>query len=95
MIRITARNIVRKEHIPQYQKLVKELVEATRKEDGCVMYTSNQSIKDERVHCFIEEWRDQAAVDRHMASEHYQRIIPQLAGLFESEKLVDLYRPLF
>ncbi len=95
MIRITARHVVKKEHIAKYQKLVKELVDATRKEDGCVMYTSNQSLKDERVHCFIEEWRDQVALDKHAASEHFRRIVPQFPELFDGAELVDFYHPVF
>ncbi len=92
MIRIVARQVIKKDCIEKYQGLVKELVEKSRKEDGCLSYTSNQSLSDERVHCFIEDWQDQAAIDAHNATEHFQRIIPQFATLFDDKEQVELYR---
>lgn len=91
MIKIVARQVIRKECIAKYRKLTKELVEKSQAEAGNVMYTSNQSIEDERVHCFIEIWKDQEAIDMHNASEHFQRIIPQLGEMFDAPESVDLY----
>ncbi|MCD8138865.1 MAG: antibiotic biosynthesis monooxygenase [Planctomycetaceae bacterium] len=92
MIRIIARQVIKKECIAQYHHLVKELVEASRKEDGCLSYTSNQSLSDERVHCFIEDWKDQATIDAHNATEHFQRIVPQFKALFDGEERVELFK---
>ncbi|MCD8357169.1 MAG: antibiotic biosynthesis monooxygenase [Clostridia bacterium] len=91
MIKIVAKQIIRKECIEKYRELTKELVEKSSAEAGNITYTSNQSIADERVHCFIEIWKDQEAIDIHNASEHFQRIIPQLAELFDGPEVVDLY----
>lgn len=91
MIKIVARQVIRKDCMEQYRALTKELVEKSCAEAGNVTYTSNQSLSDERVHCFIEIWKDQEAIDIHNASEHFQRIVPQLAELFDEPETVELY----
>ncbi|MGN1008192.1 MAG: putative quinol monooxygenase [Butyricicoccus sp.] len=92
MIKIVARQIIKKECLEQYHALAAELVAASNQEPGCIAYSSNQSIADERVHCFIEIWKDQAAIDAHNATEHFTRIIPQFAEMFDGPEMVDLYQ---
>ena len=91
MIKITARQVIKKECIAKYRELTRELVAKSQAEEGNISYTSNQSISDERVHCFIEYWKDQAAIDTHNTTEHFQRIIPQLSEMFDEPEIVDLY----
>lgn len=91
MIKIVAKQIIRKDCIPQYQALAKELVEKSRAEEGNIAYSSNQSLTDERIHCFIEIWKDQDAIAVHNATEHFTRIVPQLAEMFDGPKVVDQY----
>ncbi len=91
MIKIVARSIVRPECIQQYQALARELVEKSQAEAGNVSYTLNQSTKDPRVHCFLEIWKDQAAIDFHNATEHFTRIVPQLRPMRESSDPVELF----
>lgn len=91
MITIVAKQIIRKDCIEQYHALAKELVEKSRAEEGCISYTSNQSIQDERIHCFIEVWKDQEAIDIHNATEHFTRIVPQFGSMFDGPEVVDLY----
>lgn len=92
MIRIVARQIIKRECIAQYQDLARELVAASAAEEGCLAYSSNQSLDDERVHCFIEDWADREAMDRHGAAEHFKRIVPQFVALFDGEKRVEFFR---
>lgn len=91
MIKIIAKQVIKKECLDKYHALADELVQASRKEEGCIAYSSNQSVEDERVHCFLETWRDQAAIDAHNATEHFTRIVPQLAGLFDGPETVEFY----
>lgn len=95
MIRIIARHVVKKECIGQYQALARELADATRKEKGCILYVSNQSIQDEKVHCFLEDWEDQASIDAHNNSEHFKRIVPQFEPLFDSPGVVELFTQIY
>ncbi len=91
MIKIVARCVVREDCIAQYQELAKELVAKSQAEEGNLSYTLNQSLSDPRVHTFLECWKDQAAIDSHNASEHFTRIIPQMAALREGRGSVELY----
>ena len=91
MIKIVARSTVRPECIEEYQSLARELVERSQAEEGNISYTLNQSTRDPRVHCFLEIWKDQQAIDLHNASEHFTRIVPQLRPRRESSDPVELF----
>jgi len=95
MVKTIARQVIKEDYIEQYQVLAKELVEETRKEPGCIAYSTNQSLKDKRVHCFIEVFVDQAAADVHGASAHFKRIVPQFSAMFDEDEQVDQYTEYF
>ena len=90
MIAITAKQIIKEEMIGSYHELVKELVEKSRAEDGNVSYYSVQDREDKRIHMFIEIWKDQEAIDVHNETEHFKRIIPQFAEMFDGPEEVIL-----
>ena len=46
------------------------ILEPTRAEDGCVRYELFQDLRDENVLVFVEEWRDQTALQAHGGREH-------------------------
>ena len=94
MIVTIARQVINPACFDAYQNLARELAEASRAEAGCVSYQSVQSADDPRVHLFIECWRDQAAIDFHGATEHFTRIVPQFAAMFEEEEIVSRYQVL-
>lgn len=91
MIKIVAKQTIRRDSLDRYYELVKELAEKSRAEEGNVFYTSNQSRSDERVHAFIECWKDDEAIKLHNATEHFTRIVPQLAELFDEPEVVEIY----
>lgn len=91
MISIIAKNHVHADQVEAFRALAKELVAETRKEPGCKAYALNQDLKDATVLTFIERWQDQQAIDAHVASPHFQRIVPQLNGLTREQEL-RLYR---
>ncbi|KUH38124.1 MULTISPECIES: putative quinol monooxygenase [Streptomyces] len=68
----------------QVRSLVESVVERTRAEDGCLRYELLRDLDDDHHIILIEEWRDQAALDAHLASEHlitlFQEMMPLLAG---------------
>lgn len=91
MIKITAKLVVKEEKISEFQEMAKELVEKSRAEEGNISYSLNQSIQDPKVHCFIEIWKDQAAIDSHNASEHFTRILPALGAMGEGDPEIELF----
>lgn len=46
----------------------KEMVEATRKEDGCLSYELLASTEAPDTYVMLETWLDRAALDAHMAA---------------------------
>ena len=49
---------------------LRKLVEATRKEDGCLNYDLHRSQTEPAVFMFYENWTNRAALDAHAASPH-------------------------
>ena len=91
MIKVVARTLVREECIEAYHALAKEIVEETKKDRGMITYTMNQSTGDKRLHAMIEAWEDMEALKSHMASEHFRRIVPQMAQYAEESYPPEIY----
>jgi quinol monooxygenase YgiN len=67
--------------------VMRELAEATRQEPGCIHYIPVQSNDDPRDFIFYEQYTDEAALEAHGASEHFQRLAAgRLFGLMESRE---------
>jgi quinol monooxygenase YgiN len=48
------------------------LVAPTRAEDGCLVFEVNQDLADPRVFTIYEQWRDEAAHDAHVRTDHFR-----------------------
>jgi quinol monooxygenase YgiN len=67
--------------------VMRELAAATRQEPGCIYYIPVQSRDDPRDFMFYEQYVDEAALEAHGASEHFQRLAAgHLFGLMESRE---------
>lgn len=91
MVKVVAKNYVKKENVEKVLELCKELVEETRKEEGCIAYELFESNEDQTILTFIEEWTTQEALEAHFKSPHFVKIVPQLGDLMIKEGEVDLY----
>lgn len=47
-----------------------EVIPATRAEDGCAEYGCYEDTQQPGRYVFIERWRDQAALQRHLTTPH-------------------------
>lgn len=83
MIKVVAKSYAKADGLDRILELSREMVEKTVVEDGCISYELFQDVKDPRAMIIIEEWESQEALDRHMASEHFKRLVPQLNELRE------------
>jgi len=63
--------------------LTRELVEKSRKENGCIDYSINRSTVDDCVYAFIEIWENEDVLAPHRNSEHFKRLVPQINELCE------------
>jgi quinol monooxygenase YgiN len=95
MLKVIAKSYAKADMLDRILELSKEMVEKTVKEEGCIKYELFQDVKDPNVLVIVEEWEDQAALDRHMASEHFKRLVPQMNELREKPSEVNICKKLF
>lgn len=74
MIVINAKFSIKPEKRKEFLAEVKNLIEATKKEDGCLSYKLFESIDTENEFVMIENWRDQQAVEGHNQSPLLQKL---------------------
>jgi len=92
MIKVVAKNTVKKDKIEEFITLAEKLVEATNKNDeGCIHYDLYRDLNDPQVLTFIEEWESMEALDKHLAAAHFKEIVPKLGVYKESPDDVHLY----
>ena len=91
MIVIVAKRILKQGVKEAYMETVKPLIDASRKEEGCISYDLFEDTKNPNVLAFIERWKDQAAIDFHGKTEHFTTIVPQLAKFSDEPSDVTLY----
>ena len=58
-----------------------EMQDASRREDGCLRYGFFSAVEDPLSFVAVEEWRDRAALDAHIAQPHLQRFASRLLEL--------------
>ena len=56
--------------IEKLKDAMRKVVEATRKEAGCINYDFAVDVTDPTKLIIFERWRDQKALDGHIASAH-------------------------
>jgi quinol monooxygenase YgiN len=85
MVRVIAPNYIKPENIKAAEPLFREIIAATRKEQGCIEYRLFIKREEPGLFVFIEEWENRSSLDKHIASEHFTRIIPQIGKLKAKE----------
>lgn len=64
--------------------LIEDLAEASRAEDGVIDYRVTTDVESPNTVRVIEQYEDDAAVDSHMSSDHFESfqadIAPHMAG---------------
>ncbi len=58
------------ENLTAARDVMAHMIEASRAEDGCLGYSYAEDVLEAGLIHVKEFWRDQAALDRHFASEH-------------------------
>ena len=69
MLTLVAEIVAEPSAANQLNPLLEQLAGQTRKEYGCISYELYQ--ESETHFLMFEEWIDQAALDKHMASAHF------------------------
>lgn len=92
MITIVARNIVKEGKRAEFLEAIRPLIEASRAEPGNIAYDLYEDTADCCAFCFIERWKDEAAVAAHNESAHFRTWMAVKAEYVASGK-VTRYRP--
>ena len=90
-IRVVARDHLQPGMRDKLLPLIRELVEITLTEKGNISYTYTQDVNDPDYYAMIEVWETKEALDAHMKSEHFQRIIPQVGALMAEPSRIEIY----
>jgi len=92
VITIVAKSIIKNGMKDKFKKLADELIVSSRKEEGCISYNLYEDINNKNVLTFIEEWKDEDTIKLHSESEHFTRVVPQLAKYREGNAEINLYK---
>ncbi|MGE5630585.1 MAG: putative quinol monooxygenase [Caulobacteraceae bacterium] len=95
MIKVVAKSRAKSDKLDRILELSKEMVEKTVKEEGCIRYELFQDVKDPNTLIILEEWENEEALGRHMASEHFKRLVPQMNEFRERASEINICRKLF
>lgn len=71
---------------------IRILEQHSRKEPGCLMYIGHQSTEDPRKFLFYEQYTDEAALQAHRDSPHFQKYVSDGLDTIMEERSRDLYR---
>jgi quinol monooxygenase YgiN len=75
-------------------RLFRPLTEASRKEPGCLMYIVHQRKDDPRRFLVYEQYKDEAALEAHRNSPHFQQYASNGVYTMIEEREAGLYLPL-
>ncbi len=90
-IRVVAKSYVKPKKIQEFIGLCKKLVDETIKEEGCIEYGLYQELNNSKILTFLEEWRDERSLDKHINSNHFKEIFPLFSECLEKETEISVY----
>lgn len=90
-LRVIAHVRAKPDHVAQVQDILMSLVDATRKEPGCLSYELLQNHADQEEFVFVERWASAAAEQAHFVMPHLLATLQQLSGLLASEPQIRRY----
>ena len=88
---ISAQVIVEPEKVDDFVAFSVDLIEKSRAEEGCISYSLYQDPQDRTRFLFFEEWKNQAAVDFHFATEHFKAFGEKIGDFALSSPVITIY----
>ena len=92
MITIISENIIAEQKQQEFITIVKQMIEKSRKEDGCISYTLHQNTKNTLYYCIIEQWENEQAISQHNHTEHFKTLVPQMKKCRIEQKQANHFR---
>ncbi len=85
----TFRTVVRLKSKPGKEAELKELLQGliipTRSEPGCISYELLMNKEDPKEFTFVEEWKDDNALNGHFETSHIKNALQKLPGILAEE----------
>src|SRR6185312_1162681 len=91
MIVLTGTVRIPADKLDQARPLMKQVIEATRKEDGCLFYSFGADVLQPGLIVVAEAWRDEAALGVHLNSSHFAAWRDAGAALGVSDRQLTVY----
>lgn len=85
MVQTVSKIFVKEDKVNELVELFKEMIEPTKKEDGCIQYEMYQDEEDPTILIVLEQWESRDAFDKHLQTEHFERIAPKMTELMLKE----------
>ena len=92
MITIISDNIIAQQKQQLFLSIVKQLVEESRKEKGCISYTLHQNTENPLHFCIMEQWEDENAIQQHNQTNHFKTLVPQMKDCREKQTKANHFR---
>lgn len=90
MLKIVAKFIVKEDKVEEFKKHAEILAAETRKEEGCISYQLLQNVDNSEMLFFVEEWKDQEAIDKHNNSKHFTELLPKLTANLKEDPAINV-----
>ena len=88
---ISAQVFIKPDKVDAFLNATKSLIEKSRAEEGCISYSLFQDPQDKTKFLFFEEWKNQAAVDFHFSTEHFQKFGETLNECASAPAIITVY----
>jgi quinol monooxygenase YgiN len=75
----------------RFKAFVVPIIEASRQEEGCILYAFASDLTDPTLIRITERWASQAALDSHLQQPHFAKLIGELGNYEVSDLVVMLY----
>jgi quinol monooxygenase YgiN len=90
MLVLAAKCVGKPDHRSEILRLATAVAEPSRAETGCIAYDFYESPSNNEF-LFFEEWADQAALDFHFQTPHFQDFIRQFTELLAQPPNIRVY----
>lgn len=90
MIKVTAKHIVKENCNEELLLILKELVEKSSLEKGCISYKLYKDMDSDNIYTIIEEWQDIESLNHHFNTVHF-KVLTEKVRAYVKECCINKY----
>ena len=88
---ISAQVFIKPEKVDEFLAFTKDLIKKSRAEEGCISYSLYQDPQNKGTFLFFEEWKNQAAIDFHFATDHFKSFGEKLDDFAATPPVITIF----